>query len=184
MANFVTLQEAKDFLVINSNTQDEMLSVLITNVSDFIKVYCGTSFIDYYNVNKTEYSNGGESSIFVTEFPIKEVSAIGYSSDYGQTYTDFTDFYVDRQNDCINSKSGIFPYSANGYRIDYTAGYPDVPKALKLACLDLIKYYKNSDNSVKSTRNVGSNTTQVEFITGAKLPSSIRIVLDQYRVIL
>lgn len=187
MADLVTLDEVKAYLSITSPNQDDMLNLLISKTSDLIKIYCGTTFIDYYNSIKEEIHNGGDSSIILEEFPVRDILLMSYSADYGQTYTDLTvgvDYYHDKRNDCITSISGEFTNSPNGYKVNYRAGYEVPPEPIKLACLDLIKYYKNTDNSVKSTRNAGSNTTQIEFITSARFPSSIRIILDQYRVIL
>lgn len=188
MADLITIDEVKAYLNISSGNQDDMFNLLIPKISEYVKTYCGRTLIDYFNTIKEEIYNGGMPNIYVEEVPIRDVLLLSYSSDYGQTYTDlvpFTDYYFDKENDCIAPINACqFPKSPNGYKVNYRGGYPNVPEDLKLAVMDLVSYYMKSDMAVKSTRAAGSNTTQIEYVMNATLPSHIRRVLDQYRLIL
>ena len=68
----------------------------------------------------------------------------------------------------------------NGYKVTYTAGYEELPEDLKVAVLDLVTYYLKNDMAVKSQRDAGSNTVQIEYITKNTLPSHIARVFDLY----
>ena len=55
MANLVTLQQYKDFAGLQGVQNDARINVIITSISQLVKSYCGTSFVDYYSSAKTEY---------------------------------------------------------------------------------------------------------------------------------
>lgn len=186
MLDLITLEEYKAYAGINSNTQDNEIQILIPKIGMIIRNYTGRALIDYYNTPKQETSDGDVPYILIQEMPIKEILAVEYSSDFGQTYTSlsqFTDFVYKPDLGAIlpTSNSG-FPYSLNGFRVTYTGGYSEAPGDLKLAAMDLVTYYRKSDMSVKSTRAPGANTTQIEYILSAVLPAHIRRVLDSYRL--
>ena len=57
MADLVTLQQYKDFAGLQSIKNDARIEVVIDQVSQLVKTYCGTSIIDYAGSDKTEYFN-------------------------------------------------------------------------------------------------------------------------------
>ena len=182
----ITRQEYKAYVGITSPNQDAIIDAIIPKVSEFVKTYCRRTFVDWVNDSKTEVSNGGYGySIFTKEYPILAVSEVGYSEDYGQTYTslvEFTDYVVDIENDSIKSLNSYgFSKLINGYQITYTAGYEAIPEDLKLAIMDLVTYYVKNDMAVHSTKSPGTNSVQVEYITTSALPAHIRRVLDMYK---
>ena len=75
MAELITVSEYKAYAGINSTTRDAEINLLRAQISTLIKTYCGRDFLDYYNSNKTEYFDveGGETSLFPVELPIREV---------------------------------------------------------------------------------------------------------------
>ena len=54
MADLITVQEYKDAEGIRGDNNDDRLAILVPQVSDLAKKYCGTSFIDYFSSTKTE----------------------------------------------------------------------------------------------------------------------------------
>ena len=54
MANLVTLQQYKDFTGITGVNEDAKINVIVPAISQAVKTYCGTSFVDYYSTDKTE----------------------------------------------------------------------------------------------------------------------------------
>lgn len=186
MLDLITLEEYKAYAGISSPNNDSEILILIPKIGIIIRNYTGRALIDYYNTIKQETSDGDVPYILVQEMPIREIVAVEYSTDFGNTYTpldQFTDFVYKADLGAIvpTNKSG-FPYSLNGYRVSYTGGYSEAPGDLKLAAMDLVTYYRKSDMSVKSTRSPGANTTQIEYILSAVLPAHIRRVLDSYRL--
>ena len=55
MANLVTLQQYKDFDGLSVVKTDARINVIIPQVTKVVKNYCGSSIVDYYSTNKTEY---------------------------------------------------------------------------------------------------------------------------------
>ncbi len=187
-ANLITLEDTKVYLTITSDKQDTMINLLIPKISQLVKNYCGRTLIDYFTNIKEEVYNGGLPKLYVQETPVRDILLVSYSTDYGQTYNDltpFVDYFYNKQDDSIDPVNTTeFPLVPNGYKINYRGGYDATPEDLKLACMDLVSYYLKSDMAVKSNRAAGSNTTQIEYVTNATLPSNIRRVLDTYRFIL
>ena len=185
MADLVTLAEYKNFAGINSTNFDTEVKALIPMISEYVKTYCNRTFVDYYDDSKVEVFSGGVPYFSLSEFPLNSVDSVEWSQDYGKTYTtlvEFEDYTVDTTTDLIYPiNKSIFPKYTNGYRITYTGGYEKLPSDLKLAILSLVEYYLKNDMAIKSQRNQGSNTVQVEYVTTTNLPSHIRRILDMYR---
>ncbi len=180
----ITKAEYKTYAGIKSTTQDAVIDSLITKVSELVKNLCRRTFVDYVDDAKVEYCDGGYNIILLAESPVRTISSVDYSSDYGQTYTTltaFTEYAYIRSTEaitCLNSSG--FTYSPNGYRITYTAGYEILPEDLKLAIMDLVSYYIKNDSAIHSNKAPGTNTVQIEYVTNTHLPAHIKRVLDQY----
>lgn len=181
--NLVTLQEYKTYVGINTPTEDQLINSLISKTSDFAKNYCKRSFVDYVNEQKVEVFQGG-TSYLLQEFPVKSVLSLEYSQDYGNTYTELTeyqDWVLDSTGALVLiSGTKIFDSKPNSYRVTYYAGYDTVPGDLKLAVMDLITYYRRNDGAIHSTKAAGSNSVQIEYISTTSLPAHIKRVLDLY----
>lgn len=183
-ANLVTLAEYKAYVGITTPTKDAAIELIITKASQLVKTYCRRSFLDYVSTNKVEVFTGG-NFLLLSEFPVLSVTSVEYSSDYGKTYTvltEFVDYVLNSQDGTIApiNADGQFYATLNGYKVTYKAGFTSLPEDLKLATLDLVTYYLKGDFSVKSSRDAGSNTVQIEYITKNTLPSHISRVLDLY----
>ena len=203
----VTKEEYKAYRGISSTTSDAALESLIPKVSSLVKAICRRTFVDYVSNIKTEYSDGGLSTIELEETPIISIAGVDYSTDYGQTYTSLENFvnYVFSKRDSnirplairtqpmetYNSPiygyvpygtdtSPIFPEAINGYRVTYFAGYASIPEDLKLAILDLISFYMKNDAAVHSSKNLSPNTMQIEYVSTTNLPAHIKRVFDLY----
>lgn len=182
--DLVTLAEYKAYAGITSDKQDTAIRSIIPKASALIKSTCRRTFVDYVNDARTDIFASGAPRLYLKEFPVLLVTSVEYSEDYGQTYTSLTEYtdYV------INLEEGFVDFLAwettpqllNAYKIVYTAGFEEVPEDLKVACLDLVTYYLKNDMAVKSQRDAGSNTVQIEYITKNTLPSHIQRVLDIY----
>ena len=180
----VTLAEYKAYANITSPNQDAAIKNIIPKVSALAKNYCRRTFNDYVDESKVETFTGG-SYLLLSEYPVISISGVEQSSDYGKTYTtltEFTDFVLDIEESTVkplNSAKLFTPY-INGYKVTYNAGYEEIPEDLKIAVMDLVTYYLKNDMAVKSQRDAGSNTVQIEYITKNTLPSHIARVFDLY----
>jgi len=181
--DLVTLAEYKAYVGLNSPNQDNQIKSIIPKATSFIKNYCRRTFVDFVNDSKTEIFNGG-NFILLSEYPVLTISSVEFSGDYGKTYSpllEYEDYALDVDDGTI-VPIGLteFKRITNGYKVTYTAGYEEIPEDLKLATLDLVTYQLKQDFSVKSQRDAGSNTVQIEYITRNSLPSHIARVLDLY----
>lgn len=182
--SLVTLAEYKGYVGITSPTYDLEISQLIPKVSELVKSYCRTSFVDNSDDPKIEYFNGGVSCLYLAESPVLEIFDVEVSDDYGQTYVALVQ-YVDwvyspvTQSIVSLNPSGFRP-KTNGYRVTYSCGYTQIPEDLKLAVLDLITYYRRGDAAQHSAKSAGSGSVQIEYVLTASFPAHIRRVLDLY----
>ena len=182
--DLVTLAEYKAYAGISSTNQDSAIKDIIPKASQLVKTYCRRTFVDYVNDSKIDTFSGGDY-LLLSEMPMISISSVEYSIDYGKTYTaltEYIDYAFNVSEDTIVpiNANGTFPQLINGYKVTYTAGYEVLPADLKVAVLDLVTYYLKNDFSVKSQRDAGSNTVQIEYITKNSLPSHIARVLDMY----
>ena len=178
-----TRQEYKSYKGITSANSDGQIDSLIPKVSQFTKTYCKRTFVDYASDPLVEYNPGGFDRIVLSEIPVISVASVQRSIDYGKTYTTltkYTDWVLDGNDIVSLHPSGKFEQLIRGYKITYFAGYESVPEDLKVACMDLLTYYKDNEGSIKSTKAAGTNTTQIEYIQTSSLPAHIRRVFDLY----
>ena len=54
MADLITVYEYKDAEGMRGEKDDDRLGVIVPQVSDLVKKYCGTTFIDYFSTDKVE----------------------------------------------------------------------------------------------------------------------------------
>lgn len=191
--NLLTLEEYKAFKGISGFTEDNKITPLITAVSQFIKTYCGRTFVDYYATNLVETFNISWDTSFVTlrETPVVELVSVEERESLADAYVALTsaEFYLDPYLDVVyrvnTNGNGYTKYKQGpgAVRITYKAGYASCPEDLKLAATDLINYHLKED--FKSSRSIGTTSmqgpTSKGIIGGAALPDHIKRVLDLYR---
>lgn len=79
MANLITLQQYKDFTGITGLTEDAKINVIVPAISQAVKTYCGTSFVDYFSTDKIEYfdiHDGYTNAILVDESPLVDRKSV------------------------------------------------------------------------------------------------------------
>lgn len=179
----VTRAEYKAYAGLSSTTQDSIIDALIPKVTALVKSICRRTFVDYVEDVKEDVFDGGDYFI-PSEYPVLSISSLSVSYDYGQTYTDlteYTDFVLKKSEGIIVPiSSTTFDNYVNGYKLVYTAGYEELPEDLKLAILDLISYYIKNDAAIHSSKAPGTNSVQIEYVTTTNLPAHIKRVLDLY----
>jgi len=197
MADLITVQEFKDAEGMRGDNNDDRLAILVPQVSDLAKKYCGTSFIDYYSSTKTETFNVSDnytSFVVMSETPITSVTSVkerdNPTSSY-ETLTDNTDYYIDTASDTIfrvdsDGNRKAFKKGFGAVEVVYNAGYSATPSDLKLALFDLVKYYLKDEHKQRMT--LGGATVQNQGSAGLRtstdFPDHIKRVLDLYRVII
>jgi len=197
MADLIHTHEYKDAEGIRGEKDDDRLNVLVPQISDLVKKYCGTSFVDYISTNKVDtfsISDNYTSTIIVSECPLTAVDIVqertAYSGAYATLTTGNYEYYVDYESDAIirtNEQGNTRPWAqgVGSVKITYNAGYTETPKDLKLAVFDLVTYYLKDEHKVR--QSLGGATLQNQGTSGMRMstdfPDHIKRVLDLYRVV-
>ena len=194
MADLVTVQDYKDAEGLTGAKDDDRLAILVPQISELVKRYCGTSFVDYYSTDKTEVFNVTDdtSVIIVSESPLVSVISVKEREGPTEAYTTLpvnSDYYVDATFDAVRRVTGNnsknFKKGFGSVEIAYRSGYSAVPSDLKLAIFDLITYYLRDEH--KSRRTIQGATLESQASSSVRnntdFPDHIKRVLDLYRVV-
>ena len=198
MADLITVAEYKDAEGLRGEKDDDRLQVIVPQVSDLVKKYCGTSFIDFFSTDKVEtfsIDDNFTSTIIVSESPLTAVDKVEERTTYAETYKELTtakyEYYVDFEADAIirtneNGHTKPFAQGVGAVKVTYNAGFASTPKDLQLALFDLVNYYMKDEH--KERRTLGGANIQNQGTSGIRnntdFPDHIKRVLDLYRVII
>ena len=185
MANLITRAEYKAYAGLTTPNQDVQIDSIIPGVCEFVETYCKRKFQSFISTPFTEVFSGNTYPLVLTHHPLIAITGVEESLDYGATYstlTEFVSWVFDREDNTIKAPSGRFTSGINRYSISYTYGYVILPEDLKLAILDLVKYYMRNDMAIHSPKAPGTNTVQLEYQAINSIPAHIRRILDFYRV--
>ena len=201
MANLITLQQYKDFAGIQGVTEDAKINVIVPAISQAVKTYCGTSFIDYYSTNKTEYFDIKDTyttSIMVDESPLNTVVSVEERQSQSESYVTLIsensdgsgkyEYIVDTTVDSIfrtdDTSDKAFPKGRKAVKVVYTSGYASTPEDLKLACFDLVKYYLKDERKERLTIAGASiqNNISTTLRENIGFPDHIKRILDFYKI--
>ena len=201
MADLITLQQYKDFAGLTGVTMDARINVIIDSVSELVKNYCGTSFVDDYSSNKTEYFDIHDSEttrVMLDEGPINTVSSVSERESQADAYvtliTENSDssgkyeYIVDTMTDSIirtnENIDKAFPKGRRSVKVVYTAGYRSCHEDLKLALFDLVKYYLKDERKerMQIAGAMIENPVSTSIKNNAGFPDHIKRVLDMYKV--
>ena len=201
MANLVTLQQYKDFAGITGVTEDAKINDIVPAISQAVKTYCGTSFVDYYSTDKTEYfdiQDDYTNAILVDESQLVSVSVVAERTGQDDSYTTLItgnsdssgkyEYVVDTERDTIYRTTATadkaFPKGRAAVKVTYRSGYASTPEDLKLACFDLVKYYLKDER--KERLAIAGASVQNNISTSLKenigFPDHIKRILDFYKV--
>ena len=201
MANLCTLQEYKDFSGLKGVQEDARINTLIPQVTQVVKTYCGTTFVDYYGTDKTEYFDILDdltSRVMLDESPLVSVSQVQERDDQASSYvtliTENSDssgkyeYILDTTTDSIirTSSTGTkyFPKGHKAVKVVYRAGYSATPADLQLAVFDLIKYYMKDER--KARMQIAGAMVENQSTSGITgnigFPDHIKRILDFYKI--
>ena len=201
MADLVTLQQYKDFAGLQSIKNDARINVVIDQVSQLVKTYCGSTIIDYASTNKVEFFNIKDNytnSIILGESPLIEVVSVEERQDQAGAYvtliTENSDssgkyeYVVDTDSDSIvrttSSTEKAFAKGMKAVKVTYKAGYTSTPEDLKLAVFDLIKYYMKDERKERQSISGSSveNPLSSSLTGNIGFPDHIKRILDMYKI--
>jgi|GEM_PF-2210475 len=190
MAELVTVAEYKTYKSISNPDKDDQIRYITDAVNALVKHYCNRKFVDHFTGNNlTQYFDGtANSTVYLDEFPVVNVVAVNVSTDGGVTNTllvENTDYFVDIEDGYLTTATGskFTPGTRikhHSLKVEYAGGFEVAPDDLKIACLDLVDYYKNEDYTPEKSMGRAGEITQ--FVTKS-LPPHIKRVMDLYRII-
>ena len=201
MANLCTLQEYKDFSGLKGVQEDARINTLIPQVTQIVKTYCGTSFVDFYSSDKTEFFDIHDSlttRVMLDESPLVSVSQVQERDDQASSYvtliTENSDssgkyeYIIDTTTDSIvrTSSTGEKPFKKGikAVKVVYRAGYSATPADLTLAVFDLIKYYMKDER--KARMQIAGAMVENQSTSGITgnigFPDHIKRILDFYKI--
>ena len=198
MADLITVAEYKDAEGLRGEKDDDRLNVIVPQVSDLVKKYCGISFLDFYSTSKVEtfsMNDTATTTVITSESPLVEVSKVEERTSYSEAYKELTtgnyEYYVDTESDAIirtdkNGNPKTWAKGVGAVKITYKAGYASTPRDLQLALFDLVNYYIKDEH--KERRTLGGAQVQNQGTSGIRnnsdFPDHIKRVLDLYRVVI
>ena len=193
MTDLITLEDYKEAEGISTPKDDLKLNALIPSVSQLVKTYCGTSFVDYYSSNKIEtFSiNWATNLVQLTETPLVSIVSVEERDDYSSSYTTVpaTEYFADTTLDVVyrvSTQGGKknWPGGPAAVKITYKAGYDTCPADLKLAMIDLITYYHKDEHKERKVMGGASiqNSASTTQSNNVGFPDHIKRVLDLYKV--
>ena len=198
MTDLVTVYEYKDAEGMRGEKDDDRLGVIVPQVSDLVKKYCGTSFVDYFSTNKVETFNIDDlftQVIILSESPVTAVDKVEERTAYSEAYSELTtsnyEYYFDSAADGVvrttkNGEKRSWAKGMGAVRITYNAGYASTPRDLQLAIHDLITYYMKDEHKQRQTLGGASMTNQGTSgnRNSTDFPDHIKRVLDLHRVVI
>jgi hypothetical protein len=201
MANLVTLQQYKDFAGIKGVNEDAKINVILPAISQAVKTYCGTSFIDHFSSDKTEFfdiTDTSTTAVMVDESPLVSVTQVqeraGQADSYVTLITENSDssgkyeYIIDTEMDMVRRTTATgdkaFPKGRKAVKVVYKSGFASTPSDLKLACFDLVKYYLKDER--KAGMTIAGATVRNQVSTSIRdnidFPDHIKRILDTYKV--
>ena len=161
--------------------------MIIPSVSQLVKTYCGNSFIDYVSTLKEEIFNVpyDTQSIILGEYPVIEVISVEERDNAREPYItlESSDYVLDVRSDSLVKNSGYWAKGTGSVKVNYNAGYTELPLELRLAVIDLVHFYMKDEYKESRSLGTGSMKNVIVSSLGGNIgfPDHIKRVLDMYR---
>jgi len=169
----VTLEEAKSYLQIKGNDDDDLLETIIFGVSRLILDYLHRPLL----VEEVEERETLSSALvyYLSNYPVVSISEITVSE---TSLTEGTDYYLD-------SDTGRITFAAaqsGSLYVRYTYGFQQIPEPVRLACLKVVAaLYNLHSKEGYSRRQIMSYVEVPDPRAREKLLYEVKSLLDPYR---
>lgn len=175
----ITLDDYKTYAGITNPKEDDKLQVLVDYANSFVESYCNTRFeLTTVTEERNTCFNG---EIYLEELPVYSVDEIRIMNKkflVGVISPD--DYHLESTQGIVTILETSLQIPGGNFNtsVDYTYGYPEVPKPVSLAALELVTYF--SKREFNKSRNTGNGET-AQFADPNVIPTHIRAALDLYR---
>jgi hypothetical protein len=181
--SLITVSEFKEYQAVVSKDNDTLITSLVGRVDSLVKKYLGR---EIESASSTEIHDEFRDTLILKKFPVIALTSITIN---GAVLTVTEDYVFDASTGIVYNMSG-WRTARRGVVVVYTHGYFTVPSDIKLACLELCKFYyshmnspENSDETILNTFNLLSKSTNgvdLDFDTLETL-KRIKGILSPYR---
>jgi len=183
----VSLADAKSFLKISGSGEDDVVSFLVNEISQFIGTYTRRKLVQ---ASYTEFYDGdGSAELVLARRPVQSITSVHDDPlrEFGSgTLVPAADVLTDKEAGILMlspvSSTPAFLKGKGNVKVVYSAGYPaaSIPYDLQIAAKKLIafRYFERKDGRFGQ----GSQTqglVSVSF-TLDEIPRDVREVLDRY----
>jgi uncharacterized phiE125 gp8 family phage protein len=179
--SLATLEEFKLYASITKTDKDEMYQSLLDSVSAYIEEYTNLSFTSAPVFDIVSITESG--FVVLDEYPITSVNSITLLDIDGADISELpvTQYLPKLKNGTVlfRTLSGIPTSRQFNARVDYTAGYEEVPGPIKQATMDLAQYFFKREY-IQTKRTNGGDSLSFS-IPNAGLPPHIARSLNLYR---
>lgn len=199
--NLCTLEEVKQFLNIDKEdtSKDLILKLYMEGITEIIEGEIGRDILAKDYVEK--YPGTNSNSLILKQYPINSINSIKYMFN-GLREKELKNFEFD-----VNFKAGIIykdskwldvgvgesnlmsgriNFPQRYIRVEYNAGYKEIPGDLKLLLLQLLKEQMGLDNSEavnKGLRSYSISDVKLEWKSNIRLSEMQLATIKKYRSI-
>ena len=154
-SDLTTLADTKSYLEITGTDSDDILAILISSASQFIKTETGYEWVE--TTYKEKIDGERTETLILTQKPIISVTSLvinGETIDSGNYYIYNAAGMLKRQDVGIYDvgythsfrKGLLFPRGQQNIEVEYVAGYEDVPMDLQKAVWSMVNTQLDSKN--------------------------------------
>jgi hypothetical protein len=176
MADLTTLANAKQWLNVSTSTDDALLTRLVSSASDYIQAWLNR---DLSEISYSSYLDGtGGIRMMFRNYPVTAITKVQVDNIVILPSVGGTPGYVftDTSLTLIGYR---FTQGYSNVFLQYTAGFPTVPREIEQACIELVSLrYRERDRIGLVSKGLAGETityTQKEFT------NAIEGTLQQYR---
>lgn len=180
--DLTALATMKEYQELTGTDYDNLLTNLISRVSQFIKNYCHTNFT---TEAVTKYHSGDDNEILILDHS----HILSFTSLYDDTDRAFgADTLVDAADYTVDLDTGIV-YLLNSLTFDkgvrniketYNIGYATVPADIAQACIEIVaKKYKDSIGKRLGIASESIGDKNISF-TNEDIPKQAKVIMDHY----
>jgi uncharacterized phiE125 gp8 family phage protein len=128
--DLATVDELKAVLRVQTNAEDHLLSLLLTQASEWIAAKADRKTLVAANVTEVRHGNGG-AAIMLREYPVNSVASVTVDG----VAVAATGWGVAGR--MLMRSGGLFPRGSGNVTIVYNAGYQEIPAFLARAAVRL-----------------------------------------------
>ncbi len=180
MADLTTLTAVKQWLGLQNNADDALITSMVSQYSEAVQTWLGRDLLSH-SVTEKRSGTGGAVMAF-SDYPVTAVAAVAVngqaiaaSAGYGQAGYQFDDQF-------IYLTGYAFPRGTNNVQLQYTAGFATTPPDIARAVIELIALrFKEKDRIGHSSKSLAGET--VSYIV-KDFPDSVRATLDKYKKVI